>query len=66
MKELNAYKIMSRFLEDRYFRCPSDDLGAPLSALMLQEAGEPADRAIIKDWEQAVQAVTYKEDERSL
>jgi hypothetical protein len=32
MIEMQAYKIMFNFLEDRYFRLPSDTLGALLGA----------------------------------
>jgi hypothetical protein len=58
MKNLEAYKMMFRFLEDRYFRSPSDELGALLSALSLLSDGKPADSAITTDWERAVEAVS--------
>lgn len=57
MRDLRAFKNMFRFLEDRYSCLPSDDLGALLGELSLQEDGNPADLAIIKDWERAVVAV---------
>jgi hypothetical protein len=57
MTDLRAYKIMFRFLEDRYSCLPSDDLGALLGELSLQEDGKPEDLAIVKDWERAVAAV---------
>lgn len=58
MTELRAYKMMFRFLEDRYSRLPSDDLGGLLGELQLDRGdGKPFDSAIIKDWEKAVDAV---------
>lgn len=57
MTELKAFKIMFRFLEDRYFRLPSDDLGALLGELTLLADGNPTDQAIVRDWEQAVASV---------
>jgi hypothetical protein len=62
MKELHAYRIMFRFLEDRYFRLHSDDIGALLGELALQEDGRPGDLAVIRDWEQAVDAVNTAPD----
>jgi hypothetical protein len=61
MTEIQAYKIMFRFLEDRYFRLPSDDLGGLLGELSLQEDGKPGDPAIMKDWERAVAAAKADE-----
>lgn len=58
MKHLRAYKIMFPFLEDRHLRLPSDDIGGLLGELTLLEDGKPADQAIIKEWEQAVEAVS--------
>lgn len=57
MKDFRAYKIMFRFLEDRYSRLPSDDLGALLGELNLREHGNPCDLAIIEDWERAAAGV---------
>jgi len=57
MTDLRACQIMFRFLEDRYFRLPSDAIGALLGELNLQQNGNPMDLAIIRDWEQAVAAV---------
>jgi hypothetical protein len=54
MKDLRAYKIMLRFLEERYSRLPSDALGAPLGELDLRDDGSPGDLAIVEDWERAV------------
>jgi hypothetical protein len=53
---------MFRFLEDRYFRLRSDDIGALLGELTLQEDGRPGDLAVIRDWEQAVDAVNTAPD----
>jgi hypothetical protein len=57
MIELNAYKIMVRFLEDRYSRLPSDALGGLLGELTLLEDGRPADSAIVGEWENAVMGI---------
>ena len=57
MKDLRAYKIMFRFLDDRYSRHPSDDLGALLGELDLRDDGNPGDLAIVEDWERAVAGV---------
>lgn len=65
MKELHAYKIMFRFLEERYFRLPSDDLGALLGELMLETDGKPRDLAVVKEWEQAVAEVGEESEKPS-
>jgi hypothetical protein len=56
MEELRAYRIMFQFLEDRYNRLPSDDLGALLGELTFQQDGSPNDPAVVRDWERAVEA----------
>ena len=61
MKDLRAYKIMFQFLEDRYFRGPSDELGELLSSLTLLKDGEPADAATAQDWERAIEAVDSRD-----
>ena len=48
---------MFRFLEDRFSRLPSDELGALLGELALRDDGKPGDLAIIEDWEKAVKAI---------
>ena len=57
MKELEAYKMMFRFLEERYRRLPSEALGALLGEMQLASDGKPFDPAIIQEWEQAVSHV---------
>ena len=54
MKELEAYKTMFRFLDERYRRFPSDALGALLGEMQLAADGKPFDPAIAREWEQAV------------
>jgi hypothetical protein len=49
-----AYKMMVQFLEDRYNRLPSDELGGWLGELSLLADGKPADSAVIADWHRAV------------
>ena len=64
MKEQEAYQMMFRFLEARYFRLPSDALGNLLGEMQLTEDGLPFDQAIVKfdqaivkEWNSAVEAV---------
>jgi len=57
MKDLMAYQTMFRFLEDRYFRMPSDALGNLLGELQLAADGKPFDSAIIAEWDKAVESV---------
>lgn len=57
MDELLAYRMMFQFLEDRYNRLPSDDLGNLLGELTLQRDGKPNDPAVVAEWERAVEAV---------
>lgn len=56
MKELKAYRMMFRFLADRYDRLPSDTLGGLLGEMQLAEDGEPFDPAIGQEWDEAVTA----------
>ncbi len=64
MIELRAYRIMFRFLEDRYSRLPSDVLGTILSDLSLGiwADGAPGDPAVIAEWERAVAAIDEAQD----
>jgi hypothetical protein len=62
MIEQRAYEIMFRFLEDRYFRLHSDDIGALLGGLVMHDDGKPRDPAITRDWELAVRAIEAHED----
>jgi hypothetical protein len=57
MKELEAYRMMSQFLDDRYRRLPSDALGGLLGEMQIAEDGLPFDPAIAQEWEAAVTAV---------
>jgi len=56
MKDLMAYRTMFRFLEERYSRFPSDELGALLGELQLAADGKPFDSAIIAEWDRAVES----------
>ncbi len=66
MKELQAYKIMIRFLDDQYFRGGWDDLAALLGSLALLEDGNPADSAMVDDWNKAVEATSKLEHQNRL
>jgi hypothetical protein len=57
MKEPLAYKAMFQFLDDRYRRLPSDELGNLLGEMQLASDGEPYDPAVTEDWDAAVAAV---------
>ena len=46
---------MLQFLEDRYHRLPSDALGGLLGELALQDDDLPTDRAVVADWERALE-----------
>jgi hypothetical protein len=54
MKELDAYKMMFRFLNARYEKLPSDPLGALLGEMQLAADGEPFDPAIAEQWNRIV------------
>lgn len=56
MTQHEAYLAMFAFLEARYQRGPSDDIGALLSALSLLPDGTPADAAMAKDWLEGCEA----------
>jgi hypothetical protein len=57
MTTTQAYRAMFLFLEKRYFRLPSDDLGALLGELTILDDGSPADPAVAQEWARAVQSV---------
>ena len=59
MKDLMAYQTMFRFLEERYSRFPSDQLGALLGELQLAADGKPFDSAVIAEWDRAVESVQH-------
>ncbi|WP_227817377.1 hypothetical protein [Nitrogeniibacter aestuarii] len=54
LSESQAYLAMFAFLEERFRRIPSDELGALLSDLSLAPDGRPADPAVANDWHAAV------------
>jgi hypothetical protein len=59
MKQLTpeqAYLAMYAFLEAHYSRSKADDVGALLGSMSLLPDGTPADVAIERDWELAVQS----------
>ena len=60
MRESLAYQTMFRFLEERYFRLRSDELGALLGELSLLSDGRPRDTAIAAEWDKAVEQVAGK------
>ncbi len=62
MRDLKAYKAMVHFLEDRYTRVPSDALGGLLGELNLDlwADGDPADPAIVAEWERALDKAEYE------
>jgi len=53
----DAYRAMFRFLEAYYHRTGSDELGALLGDLAIDEDGQPMDPAAWTDWLAAVNAV---------
>lgn len=53
----DAYRAMFRFLEAYYDRTGSDELGALLGGLAIDEDGHPMDPAAWTDWLAAVSAV---------
>jgi hypothetical protein len=52
-----AYRAMFRFLEVYYDRTGSDQLGALLGGLAIDEDGQPMDPAAWEDWLAAVDDV---------
>ncbi len=63
MRQMTAYKTMVQFLEDRYNRLPSDELGGLLGELSLLPDGKPADSAVTADWHRAVDRVAHGDAE---
>jgi len=55
--QVSAYKTMVQFLEDRYNRLPSDELGGLLGELSLLADGKPADPAVASEWQRAADRV---------
>jgi hypothetical protein len=58
----DAYRAMFRFLEAYYDRTGSDELGALLGGLAIDEDGQPMDPAAWTDWLAAVRDVTGGSD----
>lgn len=54
----DAYQAMFLFLEAHYDRTGSDELGALLGGLALDQDGQPMDPAAWTDWLNAVQEVS--------
>lgn len=61
LKDLRAYKIIFQFLEDRYFRGPSNELGELLSSFSFDARRQPADAAMPQDGERAVEPVDARD-----
>lgn len=55
MNDKQAYAAMFHFLEQRYLRAKSDDLGGLLGGMAMLQDGYPADPVIAKDSREAVQ-----------
>jgi hypothetical protein len=53
--EKQAYAAMFYFIEQLYKHTKSDELGGLLSNMAILEDGSPADPAIIREWQEAVQ-----------
>lgn len=52
-----AYAAMLAFLEDYYERTNSDDIGALLGDLQMDENNVPFDPAVVNDWQIAINKV---------
>ena len=50
-----AYAAMFRFLEQLYQHTKSDELGGILGSLSVLADGSPADPAVLRDWNDAVE-----------
>lgn len=57
LKSEEGYKAMVLFLDEVYDRAPSEELGALLSGMQLNEDGTSMDPAFIEDWERCVDKV---------
>lgn len=58
----DGYRAMFRFLEAEYDRTGSDELGALLGGMALDEDGQSMDPAAWADWLAAVGVVTGRGD----
>jgi len=54
MTDKQAYAAMFRFIEERWERLKSDDLGQLLGEMSLLQDGSTADPAIKGEWQRAV------------
>jgi hypothetical protein len=61
----DAYRAMLRFLEGYYERTSSDELGALLGGLVIDEDGQPMDPAAWTDWIAAIHDVTSEGNDRT-
>lgn len=52
-----GYRVMFKFLDTQYWREQSDELGGLLGDMSLLADGDPADPALMNDWNIAVQRV---------
>lgn len=55
-----GYLAMMSFLEKYYERTASDDIGALLGDLQLDEDGSPFDPAVIEDWNSSIAKVVLQ------
>jgi hypothetical protein len=51
-----AYLAMFAFLEEEFRLCPSDEIGSLLGSMSLLPDGSPADPAVVKQWQKAIEA----------
>lgn len=58
MTSKEAYSAMFYFLEQLYKRTGSDELGGLLGGMALLADGSPADPAVSRDWQNAVEYAT--------
>lgn len=66
LSEREAYAAMFAFLDARYKRGPSDELGALLGSMSLLPDGRPADPALWSDWIEAITKATSGEVDQQL
>lgn len=56
---LEAFKVMSCFLEEYYNRTLSEDIGALLGEIQILEDGKTADPAAWQDWINCIQTIIH-------
>jgi hypothetical protein len=66
LSEREAYAAMFVFLDARYKRRPSDELGALPGSMSLLPDGRPTDPALWSDWIEAITKATSGEVEPQL